>query len=494
MANLDFKNMDGTLNNTGDLYVFPMVEGNDSANRARQWQIFVRIVKDGARIPAKASSGDSWEPSREKAYPIQPGYFTGEALPSGLIAEYWSETGMKSGIIQRSPPTYVDKIVNKGKKNQRNQFQTALTQARKRYNDRVKQKKETAASTGAPAANAIYFPMLAERETQIKNIVYPCCVQPKLDGVRAVMFLSNGGIAEEGAAETVDLADLIGLSEESNGLSDESAADESAADEKKTEEKVVIYSRHAKELAAPTVANALKGILPLYKLDGESLYLDGELYKHGVSLQKITGNARTIRANDDDKDALDYYVFDCFYPSKMDMPFVERNKILDKVFADVNRDSDAAAVIKRVPCQNAEDPAEMQTIYEKFLKEKYEGAILRNYRGKYLGNIREVGTRSKDMVKKKDRRTDEFKIVAFKAGEKGKSAESITWFLETKDGKRFKATYKGLDIATQKKIYQECLQDFAGKYYGKMMTVEYQDLTDAGAPKFAKAIAVRDYE
>lgn len=488
MTQYDFGNMGGALNSAGDTYVFPMINGNDSANKARQWQIFVRVVKDGARVEAKASSGSSWDPEKETACKILLDFFTGAALPPGLIAEYWSETGMKSGVIQRTSPTYIDKVTNKGKKNQRNQFQKALILARKRYNDRLSQK---ATVDDGAVVDRKYFPMLAQSEDYIKYITYPCCVQPKLDGVRAVMFVGNSS----GAQPVDDLASIV--ADDIGIIPDEPADAADAAVEiadNKVNHKIIVYSRHVKELAAPTVANLLADILPSHSLDNESLYLDGELYKHGVSLQKITGNARTLRASDDDTEALDYYVFDCFYPSKMDMPFEQRNKILDKVFSDISKDTNASAHIKRVPCRNAANADEMQKIYAKFLEEKYEGAILRNYRGKYLGNVREVGTRSKDMVKKKERRAEEFKIINFKAGEKGKSAGSITWILETKDGYPFKTTYKDLDIAAQKKIYQECLTDFAGKYQGKMMTVEYQDITDKGAPKFAKAIAIRDYE
>jgi DNA ligase-1 len=174
------------------------------------------------------------------------------------------------------------------------------------------------------------------------------------------------------------------------------------------------------------------------------------------------------------------------------MKFSERDILISKFYAELS--DDAKKYIHRVECQSAANKDEIQTIFRKYIEQKYEGAIARNLDGLYKYGVKTTGTRSKDVIKIKDRESDEFKIIGFEQGTKGKAAGTITWRLETADGKEFKTTYTGMSIADQQRIYQDCLANFDTKYKGKMMTVEYQDLSNDGVPSMGKAVSIRDYE
>lgn len=487
----DFKKFGGSINEKTGHYVFPILKHVDANGNEREWQIFVRLIKK----PKKVIVSIAWELSDETQVRIRSKYFNyGEnsvLLPENIVAEVWVETGIIGMTTTRYAPTYIYDGVLHGRANQRNKFQQALILARTQYLKQKDRGKHTKGFSKSNKINVRYFPMLARvEEGNMKYIKFPCIVQPKLDGIRCLVYL-----------ERVD------------------------SDWKS----VIVYSRqrndfenmdHMKMLLYPLLNEMFD------RNTGQSLYLDGELYKHGDSLQKLSGRSRRSnkamlkdRSDDDDDDDDDdtkesnklpklkeineYHIYDCFYPCDMDMPFKTRLRLLRGIFKMIDKGEinkqlgySASDVCKLVPYWKVHELSEGNKLFKTLTKEGYEGIMFRNRKGEYLADSNQTGTklRSKDLIKKKQRHSDEFNCVGFTEGKRGKAVGAIIWIAETDKGLRFNATPKGITDEERYELYKDALKNFDKKYKDKPLTIEYEALSNAGKPLRAKAVGFRDYE
>ncbi len=436
----DFHNFPGRV--IDNIYEFPLLKKTDTMDRTRQWQIFIRLVRDGHR-----QTGIDWDLDDEKTVPILNEYFDGRDLPDNVIAQLYSENGIVGGKITRNAPTYFTEIALEGRANQRNQFQQALIKGRA---DHIKRSE---LGGNKKTNDKMYFPMLAKPwKDAAKHIVYPVFVQPKLDGVRCISYITG----KDGD--------------------------------------VVFYSRTKKIFPRlEYLANILRHLLvSLYDDENnQSIYLDGELYRHGDNLQDISGRSR--RENKETKNKNEYHLYDCFYPTEMDTPFVDRYLQLEELFSAVDRKS--SKYLKLVQTNEAKNKNEVNKLYDKHLKNGYEGVILRNKHGEYKANAKSKssGQRSNDLIKMKPKFTDEYKIIGYTSGKRGKDANAIIWICETKEGNQFNVTPKDITYEERESLFAEAEKNFE-QFRGKMLTVEYEDLSNDNIPQRAKALVIRDYE
>jgi len=436
----DFDNFPGNINDSG-YYVLPTLWHKDELDRLRKWTIHIRMIKKGDKL-----KGIDWNMLKENQVPIEESYFK-DKIPESISAEMWVETGIEGMKITRNSPTYFDEPIYKGRSNERNVFQRALIESRSSW----LKKKDLGLSEvrdGEKTVSEMYFPMLAKTfKDAEKYLKYPLYIQPKLDGVRCIIYLKN----------------------------------------KDDINSVVAYTRTKKIF--PSIDYIKELLYPYLKkfYTNTSLYLDGELYKHGKPLQEISGDSR----NEKEKKDNEYHIYDCFYPDKMDMPFEERHLLLDKFNTELNKDSNIRKYIKEVPTYLV-DKAESNKKYKEFIKKRYEGAMLRNIEGVYVGNSEKSTTRSNDLVKMKPSFTDEFKCVNYTEGKRGKDKGAVIWICEN-NGIEFNVTPKET-YEERYETYKDCVKNFNKKYYGRMLTVEYQDKSEDDIPLRAKAIGFRDIE
>ena len=162
----------------------------------------------------------------------------------------------------------------------------------------------------------------------------------------------------------------------------------------------------------------------------------------------------------------------------------------------MENDSKANKIVKPVPTIKANSEGEAVELFNKFISDKYEGAILRNIDGAYLADPNKTGSfmRSNDLVKMKKKFTDEFETVDFTDGKRGKDKGAVIWICQTSDGVKFHVTPKDITYEERYKIYDKCKKDFDNLYKNRMLTVEYEDLSKNGVPQRAKALVFRDYE
>jgi ATP-dependent DNA ligase len=138
--------------------------------------------------------------------------------------------------------------------------------------------------------------------------------------------------------------------------------------------------------------------------------------------------------------------------------------------------------LKLVETYAVADEDTVAEFYTKFKTLKYEGAILRNVEGLYANK------RSADLIKVKEMQDSEFKILGIEEG-RGKLANHVGSFIcLATNGQEFKAKMSG---NTEK--LKEYFEDHK-LWTGKRLTVQFQDLTSYGIPRFPVGLRIREEE
>lgn len=469
----DFTQFPGEI--VDGVYAFPRLYHTDSNKNTRMWSINVRLIKGKEK-----KYGIDWDLMKDDTVPVLPKYLEDASIPDGTITQMWVETGVIDGKLSRHAPTY-PKIKNAGRSNERNQFEQGLVEARSHYLKKVenglrqeaefnKLATKTPRKKGQvakPVKHSKYFPMLVRKyDDEKKHLTYPLYVQPKLDGARLVVFLNK------------------------------------SPRQNPTIENVIMYTRQKKDYIGfnPIREELLPALIDMWDFTNkESIYIDGELYKHGMNLQDISGAVRNPDRMKIPKYAgIKFHVFDVFYPHSLHLTFKDRLEYLDDVFCAA-QSSDTSCLMK-VPTFIAKNEKEQESLYARFLKDKYEGAILRNVDSLYLTHPTKnsMQIRSKFVLKRKMRYSAEFEVIGFDQGTKGRDKGAIMWVCSTPDThKEFNVTPKNITYDERYELFKKASankgQGFITKYKGRLMTVEYEDLSKDQIPLRAKAIGFREH-
>jgi len=218
---------------------------------------------------------------------------------------------------------------------------------------------------------------------------------------------------------------------------------------------IIAYSRNGKPVTS--IGHILDGI---QLVEGETI--DGELYCHGVPLQRICS---WIKREQDATKNLSMRVYDIVDNS----PYIERLARLESLSL-----GDNAGV---VPTVRVESEESLDGLLEASLSDGYEGGILRWGDAGY-----EDGKRSKSLAKIKVFEDDEYEVVGIVASKDG-------WAIlvcEMPDGKLFRVSAPG----TMDKKFEIML--YIEDYIGKMVQIKYANMTKDGIPFHPVAIRFRD--
>lgn len=308
---------------------------------------------------------------------------------------------------------------NIGKVNYKNSEDQAIFEAESKYRDQIRK-------GYIENVEDVHFNvdksrvMLAQDASKKPHFVqYPCHMQPKLDGNRMLVTFDEQG-------------------------------------------EPVFNSRGAKVYPSHKhLAEQLKRIRNETGFDS----FDGELYVHGLPLQKIVSLVKKVQP---DSKLLEYRIYDI--PS--DKIWEERAKDLTKLYLHVDGD-----ILSIVPFDLCNNEQEAKDSIHKYMEQGYEGTILRNLKGKY-----EFGQRSNDLLKWKVFESDEAFVYDV---EIDKNAEGVLK-CKLKNGIEFKCKMKG---SHEERLYEEQL-----KLVGKYITFTYQTLSIDGVPIFPVGIAVRELD
>ena len=239
-------------------------------------------------------------------------------------------------------------------------------------------------------------------------LAFPVYVQPKLDGIRCLVYQKDG--------------------------------------------QWVFQSRnHTVFQPFPHLEQSLEKVLPT------GMILDGELYRHGLDFQTITSIVR--KKNHPDLSQLQYHVYDVLCEGTFEERYTRLLQLKDLVLTETRM---------------AHSIEDIEQYHDYCVERGYEGIMIRNPNGPYKQ------ARSKDLLKYKHFKTDEFQVVGHTVG-KGDIAvfECIT--KDKSFGVMMKATLE------QKQEMLTNIQD----YYGKWLTVKYQELSKDGIPRFPVGVGWR---
>jgi len=241
--------------------------------------------------------------------------------------------------------------------------------------------------------------MLAHEWTH-EPLVFPVYVQPKLDGIRCLVYEKDG--------------------------------------------QTVFQSRNHTYFQPFPHIQAIQGLI-----------LDGELYNHDLEFQDITSMVR--KKNHPDLGKLEYHIYDIVGEGT----FEERWAKIQMLPGSVET--------KKV---NSEK--EIEAYHADCVERGYEGIMIRTPGGLYRQ------TRSKDLLKYKHFKTEEFKVVGHTVGKEG-----IPVFECLVGDKTFGVMMKST-LEEKKAMLLE-----VKSYYGKWLTVKYQELSKDGVPRFPVGIDFR---
>jgi DNA ligase-1 len=319
---------------------------------------------------------------------------------------------------------------NIGKANETTPFQQAEAEARSQWEQKIKKgyvPNLDDAKAGNIDTNVItggVNPMLAHKyDEQGHKIKYPAYVQPKLDGHRCIAIIQDG--------------------------------------------KCTLWSRTRKPITGvPHIARALE------RLYGKAtVVLDGELYNHDYreKFEQLTSFIRQ-QTPKPGHEVVQYWIYD----TVVDGDFASRTKQLEGL-ASITSTTDPIVV---VDTQVVDSEAEMTNLFGVYINFGFEGLMVRNSAGKY------VGKRSYDLQKVKLFTDAEFEVVAVEEG-RGKMAGHAMFVVKTGD-KTFRVKMMG-KLDDLKTMY-----DNREQYLGKMLTVKYQKLSAEGIPIFPVAVRFRE--
>ena len=261
-------------------------------------------------------------------------------------------------------------------------------------------------------------PMLAI-EMEEKLVKFPSFVQPKLDGIRCIIYKNN--------------------------------------------DQIIFQSRQNK-LFEPFL-HLLPDLEIIFKND---VILDGELYCHGIGFEQLSSMVRRAKTRHPDVEKINYVIYDCISNESYKLRMDKLNIFMKHVF-----------FIETIEVTTMKQIEDAHTHYT---NNGYEGIMIRT-NGLYKHG------RSKDLLKYKKFKDSEYLVIGHTEGTGAHAGTAI--FLcqvENQTGNQNKTFHVVMNGPLEKR--REMLQHVTD-YYGKFLTVKYQELSTDGIPRFPIGLGFR---
>lgn len=358
-----------------------------------------------------------------------------------IVTEYGLMDGKKQVARKEATPK------NVGKKNQTTAAEQAQVEAQALWQHRLDHKYST---TPEEAGDPLFLPMLAhDFDKKGGRLAYPVSVQPKLDGLRCLAKREGG--------------------------------------------EVILLSRQGKRFRLPRIEEALSS-LP------EGVVLDGELYIHELpgfvpyldSLEEGEGRLLTwrdvrfnkisswVKKSQPETAAVQYHVYDCpAFMGEDSYPWDVRIQNLRDLF----RSQGYSRTVCLVETRRAVNAEEVRLQQAEFMREGYEGAIVRS-----PGGVYHWGHRSDSLLKVKSWRDAEFTIVGHTDGG-GKDAGTVIWECRVGADSPTAKTFQVRPMGTHEERAQLFLE--ARKHHGARLKVKFFEMTPDGVPRFPIGLGIR---
>lgn len=210
--------------------------------------------------------------------------------------------------------------------------------------------------------------------------------------------------------------------------------------------------------------------------DNPTIILDGELFVRGKTLQQLSGAAR-MEKNAYDCDWLQYWVYDCYNSADIDMIASERYKFLEDKFAEAHNfpiyrssEDESEAPIRLLGHEYVSGWDNMKKLHDEWVSAGFEGAVITDPSKAY-----KVGSRCNNLIKIKQYKSEDFKVIGCKLGLRG--SEDMTFTCELEDGRTFEAMPVG-----NREIKAEYVENFEAKYKGHKAECTFFNYSDDGIP------------
>ena len=272
-------------------------------------------------------------------------------------------------------------------------------------------------------AGKLFEPMLAYDHDSVNELSFPYYLQPKLDGERMVAKMTAGGLK--------------------------------------------CLSRHTTEIMfLPHINEAVASLLEQLP---EGVILDGELYAHGLSFNKIIERVRRSTNPHPDAKVIEYHIFDIFNPNEPDADYESRISLLNLV--------EVSSPLCIVPTDVVETYEEVVTHLQQYVDDGYEGVMLRKPDGEYAFG------RTKNLLKVKNFLDEEGEIIGAQEGS-GTQKGMVMWVVRDPRGNELVVQPRG--------NFKQRTEHFNNyeQYIGKKLKYTYQELSEYGVPRFAKGICI----
>lgn len=351
---------------------------------------------------------------------------------------YTTTAGYLYGALTESKPT-VAKPTNVGKANERNAEDQAEFEARALVEKRIKQGfVHDMRDMDKPAPYFVPAHCLEIRPDRMR--LFPRYAQPKLDGIKCIAMRSG------------------------------------------------LYTRNGNKIVCcPHIEEAYKPIFEAYP----ELVFDGELYNHNYhhNIEEIVSLTRKIKPTELDlqrsREIIQHHVYDGV-PSDtqegLSKGYAERMGILREACARYLPKDEHLQRVVFVETVLVSTRRQLENAYQGYLRQNYEGIILREQDGRYVhGDTRTI-------EKLKPSCDAEFPIVRVEEGIGNRTGMAGRIWCAFPDGREFPCAIMGNEA-----LYARMLRD-SDKLVGKKATVLYQNKTNAGELRHPRVKVIRDYE
>jgi DNA ligase-1 len=267
-------------------------------------------------------------------------------------------------------------------------------------------------------------PMLAHRYQDHKDKVeFPVYIQPKLNGHRCIALKKNGVVS--------------------------------------------LWTRKRKPIT--TVPHLVKELQDTMLNQPDGTFLDGELYCHGWTLQRISSAGKKANA---DSPSLEFHVYDCGVQGE-DMVYTMRDSFLNEAFFYLEHKH-----LIHVPTTIANSHAQLKWLHDRYVGQKFEGIMIRSLKHPYENK------RSYSLLKMKEMMDAEFPIVGVTAGKD--DTVIFTVIIPSKGYVTCDVTMSGSRKDNQKYLTDKSLWE------RKQLTVQFQSYTPDGSLEFPIGLQIRE--
>lgn len=222
--------------------------------------------------------------------------------------------------------------------------------------------------------------------------------------------------------------------------------------------------------------------------DHPDVIMDGEIYKHGMTLNNISALVRRISVVHQ-TEPLEFYWYDIVDTKK---PFSDRledmelwadNELNLKEFNPEREWDEDDLKIQLLPQVTTTGWNNMKKLHDQYVSEGWEGLVIRKADAVYG-----PGKRSNDMIKIKEYFEAEYEVVGLSEGLRD---EDMCFVLKTEDGQEFKAKPHG------DRALKQWYRDHIDELIGKLATIKYFEMSGKDGSKIPQQptlVCIRDYE